>query len=196
MILAFFAIFAGFIGLPGDNPLHRFLSRTVLEAPEVLDFDLRPMLIGIVVSLTGLFIGFMLYGMRPVREGEVDPTERMLGAGIWTTLQNRFYMDIFYRRYLVQPAEWFATNIVIQAIDKDTIDGVLDTIAEGFTWVGEFFKRFNLVVIDGVGDGIPRLLGQFARWFRPIQSGRVQQYLLVVTLALLVIGALLMMQAR
>jgi len=40
---------------------------------------------------------------------------------------------------------------------------VLETDCRGFTWLGEFFKRFNTLVIDGVGDGIPHLLGQFAK---------------------------------
>jgi hypothetical protein len=85
---------------------------------------------------------------------------------------------------------------VIQALDKETIDGVLDTIAETFTWLGEAFKRFNTLVIDGVGDGLPRAIGDFAGWFRQVQGGRVQQYLLIVTLALLAIGTLFLIQVR
>ena len=43
---------------------------------------------------------------------------------------------------------------MIKAIDKETIDGVLERLAEAFTWLGEAFKRFNTVVIDGVVDGL------------------------------------------
>jgi NADH:ubiquinone oxidoreductase subunit 5 (subunit L)/multisubunit Na+/H+ antiporter MnhA subunit len=111
-------------------------------------------------------------------------------------LQNRFYIDVLYRKYLLNPAEWFAERIVIRAIDKETIDGVLETIADTFTWLGEAFKRFNTVVIDGFVDGTVYSLGAFAQWFRQTQTGRVQQYLLVVTLALLAIGTLLIIQAR
>jgi len=200
VILAFLAIFAGFIGLPeaffGANPLHDFLAPTLLDEPEVLDFNLMPMLISILIALGGLGVGWWLYGRQPLAVGETDPAERALGAGIWKTLQNRFYIDHAYRKYIIQPAEWFAVNIVIQAIDKETIDGVLETIAEVFTTLGETFKRFNRVVIDGVGDGIPEAIFGFARWFRQVQSGRVQQYLLIVTLALLAIGTLFILQLR
>ena len=204
IVLSFFAIFAGFIGVHTDfpllgaldNPLHEFLSGTLLEHPPVIDLDGLPILVSIVVALGGLAIGWWLYGRRPLAEGEADPTERALGAGVWAALQNRFYIDLLYRRYLLRPAEWFATNIVIQAIDKETIDGVLETIADSFIWLGEMLKRFNTVVIDGVGDGIPRAIGDFAAWFRQVQTGRIQQYLLFVTLALLAIGTLFLLQVR
>ena len=179
-----------------DNPLHEFLSGTLLEHPPVIDLDGLPILVSIVVALGGLAFGWWLYGRRPLAEGEADPTERALGAGVWAALQNRFYIDLLYRRYLLRPAEWFATNIVIQAIDKETIDGVLETIADSFIWLGEMLKRFNTVVIDGVGDGIPRAIGDFAAWFRQVQTGRIQQYLLFVTLALLAIGTLFLLQVR
>jgi len=52
------------------------------------------------------------------------------------------------------------------------------------------------VVIDGTFDSTLDALLRFARWFRQVQTGRVQQYLLAVTLALLVIGTLLITQVR
>ena len=200
VVLAFLAITAGFIGIHeailGKNPLHDFLTPTLAQHVEALDFNLLPMLASMAVALGGLGLGWWVYGLNPVREGQMDPTERALGPEIWRVLQNRFYIDIFYRRYLLRPVEWFAVNIVIQAIDKETIDGVLEFIAEAFTLLGEAFKRFNTVVIDGFVDGLVYALGDFARWFRQVQTGKVQQYLLFVTLALLAIGTLFLIQVR
>ncbi len=204
IVLAFFAIFAGFIGVHDDfpilgllnNPLHGFIGPTLLEEPATLALNGLPVLVSILIALGGLTLGWWLYGQRPLGVGDPDPTERALGPGVWRAMANRFYIDHLYRRYLVQPAEWFAVNIVIQAIDRETIDGVLESIAAGFIWLGEFFKRFNTVVIDGVGDGIPRAIGRASVQFREIQSGRIQQYLLYVVLALLVLGTLLLYQAR
>ncbi|MBN1203124.1 MAG: NADH-quinone oxidoreductase subunit L [Anaerolineae bacterium] len=202
LVLAFLAIFAGFIGVHTDfpllgdldNPLHEFLSGTLIEHPPVIDFDWLPVLVSVALALGGLAVGFVLYGIRPLAKAQVDPTERALGPGIWQALQNRFYIDMLIRRYVLRPAEHVARKIVIEDIDKDTIDGVLESVAEGFIWLGEAFKRFNTVVIDGVGDGIPRAIGDFGSWFRQVQTGRIQQYLLVVTLALLIIGALFLIQ--
>jgi NADH-quinone oxidoreductase subunit L len=196
VVLAFLAIFAGFIGTPAYNALHDFIGPTLLEEPEAIDFNALPMLLSMVLALGGLGIGWWVYGHRPLRADETDPVEAALGPEIWRVLQNRFYIDILYRRYLLRPVDWFAVNIVIQAVDKETIDGMLESIADGFTWLGEAFKRFNTVVIDGTVDGVLYNLGAFAQWFRQTQTGRVQQYLLFVTLALLAIGTLLIVQVR
>ncbi|MCL4238348.1 MAG: NADH-quinone oxidoreductase subunit L [Anaerolineae bacterium] len=199
-VLAFFAIAAGFIGihadLVGKNPLHDFLAGTLLEHPVAIPFNFAPMLVSMILAVGGLALGWWVYGRRPLAAGQTDPTEAALGPGIWAMLQNRFYIDLLYRRYLLRPAEWFAENIVIRALDKETIDGVLETIAETFTWLGEAFKRFNTVVIDGTIDGLSASLYRFAGWFRQTQTGRVQQYLLLATLGLLVIGTLFLIQVR
>jgi hypothetical protein len=156
-----------------------------------------------------------MYGRDPVKEGETDPVEARLGPQIWSLLQNRLYIDIFYRRYLLGPVEWFVSAerwalpgeedkpedeqvkvSGIDYVDRGIIDDILHSIGAGFVWLGEAFKRFNTVVIDGFIDGVVFSLGDFARWFRQTQTGRVQQYLLFVTLALLAIGTLLIIQVR
>jgi hypothetical protein len=50
------------------------------------------------------------------------------------------------------------------------------------------------VVIDGVGDGIPILIGKAGAWFRQVQSGRVQQYLIFVAIMLLALGLFFILQ--
>jgi NADH-quinone oxidoreductase subunit L len=189
IILAFFAIFAGFI----FPVLPDFLNKTLLEELPEIDFNILPMLFSIIAALGGLFLGYFVYGMRPVRAGDVDPLERSLGPGLWHALQMRFGMDLFYRRYVVFPFQWVADRVAPK-FDVEVVDGTLHSIADAFIWLGEFFKRFNTVVIDGVGDGIPRAILDGARWFRQIQSGRIQQYLLIVALALLAIGTLFVLQ--
>ncbi|MBN1563725.1 MAG: hypothetical protein JXA10_07795 [Anaerolineae bacterium] len=218
-VLAFLAIFAGFIGihadLVGKNPLHDFLAPTLLHHPVAIDFDILPMLFSMAIALLGIGGGWLLYGRKPVEKGETDPVEAQLGPQAWSLLQNRLYIDIFYRKYLLGPVEWFVSaekwalpgeeekpedeQIKVSLsdyIDKGIIDDILHWIASVFSNLGEFCKRFNTVVIDGFIDGVVYKIGDFARWFRQTQTGRVQQYLLFVTLALLAIGTLLIIQVR
>src|SRR5690606_42073094 len=136
-----------------DNPLHEFLSGTLVEHPAVIDLNGLPVLLSIVIALGGLTLGWWLYGRRPLAEGQADPTERALGPGIWRALANRFYIDLLYRRYLLRPAEWFATQVVIDAIDTETIDRAVETIADSSIWLDQAFQRFNPVEIARVGDG-------------------------------------------
>ncbi len=72
-------------------------------------------------------------------------------------------------------------------IDGQIIDGFLHLIARVFIWIGDFLKLLNTWLIDGVGDGIPEYVAKFGAWFRRVQTGRVQQYLLLVAIAALLI---------
>jgi len=202
IVLAFFAIFAGFVGVNPDFPIvgpllnsvfnlrapfGAFVGRTLLEQPQHLKFDLWPVLISLTVFGIGAYAGWALYFRRPVVAGQPDAAEEVitnyLGADAYRTLQNKYYIDEFYGRVFVNPARWVAERLVSQIVDKGIIDGILHIIASIAIWIGNLFREFNRVVIDGVGDGIPEAIVDAARSLRSVQTGRVQQYLLYALIA-------------
>ncbi len=200
IILAFFAVVAGFVGVSpqfplfgaifssgGFAPFEHFLGATLLVEPEAVPFNLFPVLVSFAVSLGGLYAGYLLYWRKPLVAGEVDPMVNMLGD-IYPVLKNKYYVDEVYGRVFVKPSQWFAANVAYQFIDKGIIDGLLSLIARVFTWIGDLLKNLNLWLIDGVGDGVPEIIGKFGGWIRWLQSGEVQQYMLYVAIAALVIG--------
>ncbi|MBI5931361.1 MAG: NADH-quinone oxidoreductase subunit L [Chloroflexi bacterium] len=198
VILAFFAITAGFVGIHEDftilhyltgshNFFHEFVGPSLLHEPEKVPFKIWPVLMSLLAFGLGAGAAYLVYGV-PKDSYEKDPVQKTVGDPVWQALKNRFGFDTFYLTVLYQPFELFARKGSYQAIDKDTIDGILETIAVIFNNLGEGIKRFNHVIIDGVGDGIPQLIGLGGRWFRNIQSGRVQQYLLFTAVMLLAIG--------
>jgi NADH-quinone oxidoreductase subunit L len=113
---------------------------------------------------------------------------RILGAPIYNTLKNKYYFDELYTAVFVRPSQWFARNVAYEFLDRGVIDGFLHLTARVFTWIGDLFKVMNTWLIDGILDGVPELVGRFGVWFRRIQTGRVQQYLLLVAVAALVIA--------
>jgi NADH-quinone oxidoreductase subunit L len=76
-------------------------------------------------------------------------------------------------------------------LDRGVIDGTLHAIGAFFTRLGDLIKMLNSWLIDGVGDGIPRMIYVAGGWLRGTQSGRIQQYLLAVLIAFLIIGIIL-----
>jgi NADH-quinone oxidoreductase subunit L len=213
IVLAVFAIFAGYVGVPDDfpifgaifspdhNPLHHFLAgalptNAAVEAYTSLPhyqhsapaFNIIPVLTSFVVALGGLGLGYLMYWRKPLQAGEVDPVQKMLPESIYNTLKNKYYIDEIYERVFIKPSQWFSRVVVSQAIDKGIIDTILHGIARLFTWIGDLFKVMNMWLIDGVGDGIPQWIGNFGSWLRRIQTGQVQQYMLVVAVAAIVIG--------
>lgn len=201
IILTFFALFAGFIGVPPEfpifgsifaaqgNPFFDFVKYTLIEEqfPVKPPFDWIPVLTSFGVALGGLYLGWLVYGRKPLKAGQEDPLVAVLGRPLYTTLQNRYYLDQLYGLLFVAPSKWLAHQ-VNEFVDRGIVDGFLHLIARVFTWIGDLFKVLNLWLIDGVSDGIPRGIYRLGGLLRTSQTGRVQQYLLVVLVAVLVIG--------
>ncbi len=209
IILAFFAIFAGFVGVPSDfpilgsifspehNPFHHFVGATLLPEMQSASppFNIVPVLTSFVVALGGLGLGYMMYWRKPLVAGEPDPVIAILGDGLYTTLKNKYYFDELYTAIFIKPSQWFSRVVVSEFIDKGVIDTILHLIARLFVWTGDLIKVLNLWLIDGVGDGIPRAIGAFGVWFRRIQTGRAQQYLLFIAIAAILIGIIFAVSA-
>ncbi len=216
IMLAFFALTAGFIGVPEDFPLfgaifsnegvggnrfHHFVMETLpnneataafASVPELHvkapPFNALPVATSFLVALGGLWVGYLMYWRKPLKAGEPDPLVNILGENVHTTLKNKYYLDELYQTIFIQPSQWFSRVVVSEFIDNGLIDGFLHLIGHVFTWIGDLLKVLNKWLIDGVGDGIPEGIGLFGRWFRRVQTGRAQQYLLFVAIAALLIG--------
>jgi NADH-quinone oxidoreductase subunit L len=200
IILAVFALFAGFVGVPPQfpvfgpifspetNPFFEFVKYTLLPEmqPEKPPFNWIPVLTSFVVALGGLGVGWLVYWRKPLQAGEPDPLVKFLGP-VHGILKNKYYFDELYDTVFVRPSQWFSHHVVSVFLDKGLIDGFLHLIARVATWIGDFLKLLNTWLIDGVGDGIPELVAMFGAWFRRIQTGRIQQYLLLIAIAALLI---------
>jgi NADH-quinone oxidoreductase subunit L len=199
IVLAILAFAAGFVGVhpdfplfgaifsPHGNPFEHFVGATLLTEPEAIGINYFPVLVSFIVSLGGLYLGYVLYWVKPLTAGQIDPVVPVLGS-LYTTLQHRYYIDEVYLAVFIKPSQWFAKNIAYEFLDKGVIDGFLHLIARVFTWIGDLLKNLNLWLIDGVGDGIPELIARFGRWFRWVQTGSVQQYMLLAGIAALLIA--------
>ena len=153
----------------------------------MLGFNIVPVLFSFTVAGGGLLLGWWMYWRKPLEAGQADPLEGTLGA-FYTTLKNKWYVDELYGTMFVRPSQWFARVVVSEVIDNGVIDGVLHLTARVATWIGDLFKLLNKWLIDGVGDGIPHGIARFGLWFRQVQTGRAQQYLLFVAAAAIIIG--------
>jgi NADH-quinone oxidoreductase subunit L len=186
MILAVFAIILGWSGISESFPLiggilpnfvHEFIGGTLLEPPEVLPFNAWPLIVSIIAALGGLSLGWLVY--RNQKEGAEDPLKVRLGS-VYTVLQNKYYFDELYNLIFVRPAYWIADNFTNQILDRGIIDGILHFIARVASNVGHVFRNyFDKPVVNGFGDFVGEGVKKFGRSIKIIQTGKVQQYLLM-----------------
>jgi NADH-quinone oxidoreductase subunit L len=200
VVLAFFAITAGWVGIPEQFPViggllpnwfHAYAGGTLLEAPSELPFVWVPLATSLVVALGGLLLGGWVY--RGYRQGAADPLEALLGP-LFTLLRNKYYFDELYDFLFVRPAYWISETLVSAWIDRGVLDGTLHLIGRVALRVGEIFRNdFDLPVVNGFGDLVGEGVKRFGRTFRVIQTGKVQQYLLVLMAIIIVLGAVLLL---
>jgi len=215
MLLAFFALTLGFAGIPeeiigeGRNWFHHFVGHEFPATP----LSVPVMLLSALLAVGGLFLGWLVYGRRPLAKGQPDPLVKVLGP-VHTVLKNKYYFDELYHATFVRGAIALA-NIFFYFDNRWVIDPIVNLVGRIGRLLAEISAAFDLRVIDrlvdlaglagaalstlsgvfdlGVVDRIVDGLGQTAdaggRLLRRIQTGRAQNYLLVALVTVLMLLA-------
>lgn len=206
IVLAFFAVTAGWVGIPEHFPglgglipnwFEHFVGGMLGEHGAEVQFSAVPLLTSLVVSLGGLLIGWLVY--RGVKAGSEDPLKKALGP-VHTLLENKYYFDEFYEKIIYKPSGWLAETFTSIWMDKKVIDGILHAIGRAFLWMGRIIRQFfDIPVINKGGDALASSVSQAGAEVTRMQSGRVQQYLatslvVIIVIGLVLLGILLMLQ--
>ena len=198
IVLAFFAVAAGWIGIPhafpvlgqfSNNWLQGFLG-SMLPVEELVEgHSSIPLITSIVVSLGGLLIGWLLY--RKVKNAvQTDPLQRGLGP-VFNLLQNKYWVDEVYDLVLIRPSRWFAEKVSYQFLDNTIIDGAMHGIGRFGSWLGKLLRfGFDLPVVNGAGDGTAHGTKWSGQMLRKLQNGKVQHYMGLAILLMVVAGAI------
>jgi NADH-quinone oxidoreductase subunit L len=192
VILAFFAVTYGWVGIPEHFPVlgglvpnwfHEFVGGTLAEHPEAVEFNIIPLLTSLVVALGGLFFGWLTY--RNVQSVEQDKLQIPL-------LKNKYYFDEAYDFLFIKPVIWFSEVFVSKWMDKGVIDGILHVFGPTTGGIGSAIRNyFDVPVVNQFfGDGSADVTYWIGKNLRPIQTGRIQQYLLLSMVVLFVVGGL------
>jgi NADH-quinone oxidoreductase subunit L len=193
VILAFFAVTYGWVGIPEHFPLlgglvpnwlHEFVGGTLAEHPEAVEFNIVPLLTSLVVALGGLYAGWLVY--RNVN----SPAEDKLQIGF---LKNKYYIDEIYDYVFVKPAIWVSEVLVSAWMDKGLFDGILHIFGPATQGLGATIRnKFDLPVINRFfGDGTADVTYWFGGKLRAVQTGRIQQYLMFALVVFIVVGVAL-----
>jgi NADH-quinone oxidoreductase subunit L len=190
VILSVFAVGYGWVGMPEwftggliPNWFHEFVGGTLAEHPPVLEFNIVPLLTSLVVALGGLFFGWLVY--RNVESVEQDKFQISF-------LKNKYYFDEAYNFLFIQPAIWFSEVFVSKWMDKGFIDGILHIFGPATDGIGKVIRNyFDVPVVNQFfGDGSANTTYWIGKNLRPIQTGRIQQYLILSMVVLFVVGGL------
>lgn len=203
VILAVFAVSFGWVGIPEHFPglggllpnwFHEFVGGTLLEHPEGVEFSWIPLLTSLLVATGGLALGWWVY--KDFKAGEKDPIQKA-APGLHRVLQNKYYVDEFYNATVVRFAEWVSVVFTSQWMDRTVIDGILHFFAHLSGVLGNTFRdKFDKPIINELmGDRVADFVRKGSE-LREVQTGRVQQYMIVALAALAAISAVFFFLAR
>lgn len=166
VILAILSIIGGYVGVPkslgGGNHFERFLSPVFGEAEKIIHHSASTeyilMIISIAVALVGIFFAYRFYVSKP----ELPKSLAQRYGLPYKVLLNKYYVDEFYFKVIINPLLKFAT----------------------FLW-----QFFDIKIIDGIANGLAEMVNFIGGVFRKIQTGYVRNYALSMVLGVILILA-------
>ncbi len=188
VILAVFAILLGFIGTPAWPWFDGFLKG------EPVGFNLSKLTEGGTLSLmlasaaivfTGLGLGWWLYGKRQRKTVEEPDVLQVAQPFFFKLLENKYFVDEFYEATVIRFNAWAAH--ASDFLDRWILGGavlLVTWVTLGLSWLYRFTDEF--VVNLGFDAGCDTLReggGEISSW----HSGRVQTYLRVIGVALVLL---------
>jgi NADH-quinone oxidoreductase subunit L len=191
-ILAVLSIIGGFVvGIPPENGLfHKFLSYVSEhgEGHHAAAFHIWPdmslMLLSTVVALGGLFTAYRFYVQRPELPKQL--AERFSFA--YQVLLNKYYVDEFYHAFIVRPIMWGMN--ALWTFDTGLVDGIVNGFAKFTRLYANWSGILDRFVVDGSVNGVATIVQSGARALRLIQTGIVQNYMLVMALGVFVFATI------
>ena len=195
-ILAFFAIALGVLGTPAWPWFRNFLT----DKPAAFGLTgfgepglLALMLTSSFVVFVGLGLGWFLYGNKSPKAEEPDALEK-ISRPLWTALSNRLYVDEFYGITVIAFYGWWAK--VADWLDRRVWGGIVALVTASFGLLARFNRFFDNEWVNGTFDKGCEELSVSGGLLARVQSGRVQSYLRLLALAVVVLAAILIWSSR
>ena len=195
-ILAFFAMALGLIGTPAWPWFHAFLEgrAAVFSLHSLIEpgFLLLMATSSLVVFL-GLGIGWRLYGDKSPKPEEPDALEESV-PWLWAPLRDRLYVDEFYRVTVIAFYAWWAR--VADWLDRRVWGGIVSLVAWIFALWGQLNRLLDVNWVDGGFDKTCEELSEGGGLLASMQSGRVQNYLRILAVAVVALAIILFWSSR
>jgi NADH-quinone oxidoreductase subunit L len=144
--------------------------------------------LSVAVGAAGILLGWLVYGRRTMaRADEADPLAAKLGV-LFQWLNRKWYVDELYGATIIRGT--LVLGEIWRLFDRIIIDGLLHGVAS-VTWMASQVVRWvgDEFVINGGFDAGCESVRATGDEFAKLQSGRIQDYLRVLCLG---VGALLL----
>jgi NADH-quinone oxidoreductase subunit L len=196
VILAFFAMALGLIGTPAWPWFHAFLDgrAAAISFHSLIEPSfLLVMATSTLVVFLGLGFGWRLYGNKSPKPEEPDALEKSV-PWLWAPLRDRLYVDEFYGVTVIAFYAWWAR--VADWIDRRVWGGIVALVASLFAFWAQLNRLLDINWVDGGFDKTCEEISEGGGLLASLQSGRVQNYLRILAVAVVALALVLYWSSR
>ena len=141
-------------------------------------------------STTALVLGAGLAWLVGSQRRQLLPVVlRPLGSRLYTWAANKYSVDEFYGRVIITP--FLAVTNSLAQFDLRVIDGAVNGAGRAGWRLSQWKERFDRLVVDRLVNGIAQTIRAAGSVLRGVQTGIIQQYLLIVIVAVVVLSVVL-----
>ncbi len=167
--------------------LPRSLISTYL--PEHRKFAVTPhqqihtlaMVVSFGATLLGILFAFLLYYWKKISPQKIAQKSRLL----YSFFSQQWYFDRFYNIFVVKGT--LAFSKIFSWFDVKVIDGCVNGTAVLFQKISFVSGKFDSIIVDGIVNFIAYFSGMLGLGLRKIQTGKVQTYIALVIVGILIL---------
>ncbi len=180
-VLAIFSIFIGLVGAPFfGNPFHEFIH---FEGIEAIPFDVGMALASLAIAGAGILSAAVVYHWKVIPSASL----RRAAGPLHALVVNKYYVDEAYQVVFVRGTLWIAQ--ALRMFDIYVIDMLVNMVGYAGIGLARLYRLFDTHIVDGLVNLIGYVVGAAGGLLRYVQTGRAQNYLLVIALGVIVLLA-------
>ncbi len=139
------------------------------------------MILSLVIAGLGILIAFAIYQFKLANP---DHLAQLMGP-VYKFSFNKWYFDEFYSKTAIGGT--ILLSKISALFDNYIIDGLVNLSAAITRFLGWFIGNFDNIVIDGIVNLLAYITGFFGAMFRKVQTGKIQTYIIMVIVAVMVL---------
>jgi NADH-quinone oxidoreductase subunit L len=193
IVLAGFAVTAGWVNIPGiytgftdwvttrKNPIVEY-------HPE--SFDYFALTSGLLAGLAGIGLAYYVYQILGRPE---DGDEKIKVEPIWNLLENKYYLDDFYFKYIINPTKSTLANTV-DRFNTNILDKAVNLFGVAAIFLGNIvYNKFDQGGIDKALNISSSSTDALGARVKLLQTGKAQQYIMYFLSGVIVISLLILL---
>ncbi len=153
MILAVFSIFAGLVGIPGQEiNISKFIFFSESAGSHAESMNMGIAVTSSIVALSGIALAFIVYFFKFIKAESL----KKISGPIYTLLENKYYIDEIYMFFIKNV--FFVITEALKWFDRNVVDGAVNLVAFLTRWGGNKLRRtttgsvqtYALVIFSGM----------------------------------------------